>query len=211
MQDVMLAIKAKDIAQVQELLPTALPTINQVGNRGYTLLDWAVSQDYEKHADGTQLVQLLLDNGATPNGLSNALRYHNLDIVQLLLEHGADPNAKVSQGMPLIATIFDPYSNPHDDPRKAKKAALLLKHGADPNVTFKLMGSQDAMSTLMLATRQKEWKSCVLLLDAGADPDFESTGREGSFRKMIDTRKTWGINDDHFRKILFHEAMIKGQ
>lgn len=217
MQDMLMAIQDKDLVRVQELLPTVLPTINQIGNTGSTLLHFAVT--YQGKPIDTQIVEFLLANGADPNAhldntqpvLANAVSSESLKVVQLLLDHGANPNAKTYDHIPILAHALNQYNTPH----KKKKIVLLLQHGADPNVVFKRVGGSDTLTSIMLAANNKEWDICLLLLDAGADPNFESSATSGymsSFRNMLEHQKAWypdGKLPVKLRELLAHDALKK--
>ncbi|MCW3099798.1 MAG: hypothetical protein JWL77_5416 [Chthonomonadaceae bacterium] len=92
-----------------------------------------------------KVVNLLLQNGADPNGpttargqpLFHALGLRDREIVQTLVKHGADVNVRDEAGdTPLMSATFDPAI-----------VRLLLRHGANPNAKSK--NGRTALSSML--------------------------------------------------------------
>jgi ankyrin repeat protein len=167
-----------------KLLLAAKAPVEATNVKGETALDNAAA------AANTNLVKLLLDNGANPN--SKNPRYFGYETwgplhyaasagqkgsMALLLAHKADPNAKIS-GWNLAGNQqkkdFTPLlmSATKGD---GEAVELLLANGADPNLT----GANGETPLLSLigtrnASGQEQLQAIKALLDHGADPNASS-------------------------------------
>src|SRR4051812_8105620 len=105
--DVFTAARTGDANRVKELLNTDLSLANSENNDGLTLLGFA------SHFGQSEVVRLLLDNGADVNALSHSkVSYipsntalhaaiageRNLEVIQRLLAHRANPTIMDSNG-----------------------------------------------------------------------------------------------------------------
>jgi ankyrin repeat protein len=163
--DLLAAIKAKDINQVRALLDAGA-NVNALANNILNIgnispLSYAVSED------DTEIAELLIERGADVNfkhplgggtPLTDAAMRGNAALVAVLLEKGADVNVKdMLNYTPLIWAS----SLGHDDVVK-----LLLDHGAPPDAT-----DEHGVTALQIASNAATVR---LLLDHGAQVDAES-------------------------------------
>ncbi|KGO40643.1 hypothetical protein PEXP_071470 [Penicillium expansum] len=131
-------------------------------NGGWTALRHAISGDH------LNITQLLLSNGADPNGachdrytpLSSAAQYGREPIIRLLLEWGADVDAPCGwYGSALVAAC---------DEGQLKIAEILLNSKANINIESELYGS-----SLETAAKAGHWKLVTFLLEKGAEPNSQ--------------------------------------
>ena len=116
-----------------------------------------------------------LRRGANPNGrdqyehvpLMRARAQADLDMGKLLLDNGADLTVWVAGGR--WTPLFVQYNGGYTSARLAAQIEFYLSRGVDPN-----FGSS-AWNPLHEAAYYNEWRSIKLLLDAGADPNIQTT------------------------------------
>ena len=117
-----------------------------------------------------------LRRGANPNGrdqnehvpLMRASSQADLDMGKLLLDNGADLTVVwVAGGR--WTPLFAQYNGGYTSARLAAQIEFYLSRGVDPN-----LGSS-AWNPLHEAAYYNEWRSIKLLLDAGADPNIQTT------------------------------------
>jgi ankyrin repeat protein len=117
---------------------------------------------------GVDMLRLLIENGANPNGVVNQLegtplsiaaKSGDVDKVRFLLQAGADPHFVTSGGYTsLISAVYGQM------PTRPKVVRLLLDAGADPN-SVTIYGE----SPLGTALYFSDFETLRMLLDAGAD------------------------------------------
>ena len=116
-----------------------------------------------------------LRRGANPNGrdqyehvpLMRARAQADLEMGKLLLDNGADLTVWVTGGR--WTPLFVQYNGGYTSARLAAQIEFYLSRGVDPN-----FGSS-AWNPLHEAAYYNEWRSMKLLLDAGADPNIQTT------------------------------------
>ena len=117
-----------------------------------------------------------LRRGANPNGrdqyehvpLMRASSQADLEMGKLLLDNGADLTVVwVTGGR--WTPLFAQYNGGYASARLAAQIEFYLSRGVDPN-----FGSS-AWNPLHEAAYYNEWRSMKLLLDAGADPNIQTT------------------------------------
>ena len=117
-----------------------------------------------------------LRRGANPNGrdqnehvpLMRASSQADLEMGKLLLDNGADLTVVwVAGGR--WTPLFAQYNGGYTSARLAAQIEFYLSRGVDPN-----FGSS-AWNPLHEAAYYNEWRSIKLLLDAGADPNIQTT------------------------------------
>jgi ankyrin repeat protein len=170
-KELLLNASYKDDFQILSLLldKTKLKP-NVCDENGDTLLIIA------SYKGNTEIVRLLLENGANPNkvnrykytALSLASQNGHIEIVRLLLDKKADPNIPKQQGpTPLILASVN---------RHIEIVRLLLEKGADVN-----MRDNDGLTALILASAKGYINIVRLLLEKKANPDIQ-----GNYNKIRD-------------------------
>jgi ankyrin repeat protein len=171
-----------DAAKVHELVAAGADP-NAQGDRGTTLLEWALLQQSPKG------LVALLDNGADAArpGIGGATVVHMAAMandpvyLKTLLDHGASPDTPhgVTQAPPLDAALM----NPRDD-----AFHLLMAHHADPNRADRLGNTPLHVAAKVHKTR------CVLqLLQAGADPGRRNQ-QGATFQTYFNITPAGGLN-----------------
>ncbi|MEZ4888493.1 MAG: ankyrin repeat domain-containing protein [Chitinophagales bacterium] len=185
MQDMAVAIQKGYVETVEELAPQIQSDINQISKNQTTLLHLAVQGRYGtelidgKLLEGNrmlEMVEILLKNGADPNihhhyydpPLVYASDFNSTQLLGLLLQYGANPNTKDNTGVPILCKFIR-----QNVPQLEEKVALFLENGADPNIEFSNVGWSGTLSLLMMAAEEQQWGVCKLLLEKGANPDFQ--------------------------------------
>ena len=170
-----IAAKEGDIKTIKEML-----TKNESTNTYRESL--AVALYNAVYYKNKEIIRVLLDHGADPNGgynnislLCTAVEDGEIEILKILLKYGADPD-KISNysGYALI--------------KAAKKGdlaivELLLKHGADVNIL------NNKESALMNAGANGHINVVQLLLDRGAYPYIETASGESLLTKIANNGK----------------------
>lgn len=108
-------------------------------------------------------IDLLREKGISrsPKDFIKYIKKNNIEAVTLLLNAGFDPNTSIYTDYPVhIAAKY----------KKRKILYLLLKAGADPNKGF--------YSPLQKAVLNKDFETADLLIDFGADVNFEDGWRD---------------------------------
>lgn len=176
------AVSAGDAAKVHELIAAGADP-NAQGDRGTTLLEWALLQ---QNVEG---LGALLDNGADAArpGIGGATVMHMAAMandpvyLKTLLDHGASPDTPhgITQAPPLDAALM----NPRDDAFQ-----LLMAHHADPNRADRLGNTPLHVAAKVHKTR------CVLqLLQAGADPTLRNQ-QGATFQTYFNITPAGGLN-----------------
>lgn len=182
------AIAGHNLQVVKELAPKVRADINEIGKKQETLLQMAIVENqYNMIWEGElqkdnpnlmQMIEVLLQNGADPNVhhpdkepvLIYVSMFVSKPLLELLLKYKADPNGRNKDGMPVAANfIHKRDSNSFD------RVTTILDHGANPNIVFNYYGGDGTWSLLSMAANQQQWEICELLLERGADPNYEPT------------------------------------
>lgn len=130
--------------------------------------------------DDTEMLRLLYEHGADPNGwhgentpLHIAIqRYEkSTEVVKLLLDYGADVNAtKLYRGTPLRQVLGEERVNQRPISVVIELMKLLLDRGADVNASYiNASYVYDASNALHDAIQRRMKEVVELLLDRGAD------------------------------------------
>ena len=215
------AIAQNDFDGLSELISKDKSLINQVGSANQrTILDLALDNAFRsENPNAIPMVHLVLENGADPNifhpksyaPLAKYGLYCDVSIFEGLLKSGADPNVL---GEHLIPFVYKLIESGRDD--IYSKMELLLKHGLDANLS---MGDgqpyQLNYSPLVWSAHHEQWKVCDLLIDHGADMDFQPKGPDGRtfwfiLKEKDNEYKESGTSNEEFEKLLTSEA-IKNQ
>lgn len=140
-------------------------------------------------------VQLLLDRGAKPNATDqrdqNALMWAaaegNTRVVEQLLAAGASVHPVLDSGF--TALLFAVREG------KSEVVQRLLKAGAKLSPSTPTIGRKpNPISPLILAVQNAHFELALQLVDAGADPNDQSTGTT-ALHALTAVRKT-GLGDD---------------
>lgn len=157
------AITDDDEAKVRDLARDHASLADQ-GEAGVTLLQWAMLRDRPA------MVELLLQLGADPaqRGYGGQTALHTAAMakakpyLKIFLDHGADLNIR---GGPTDAPVLsEALMNGNRD-----AVTLLLARHADPNAT-----DRQSDTPLHVAAQISDYKSMLVLLEAGADPTLRN-------------------------------------
>lgn len=180
-QQLAAAIASRDIAQLKSGLQQPPANLNQSGEEHITLLDFATIQarSNPQPADFACL-ELLMDKGATVETNDkerSATHFLVLEsdpsLLEWFLKKGANPNAREAQtGKPIL---FNALYTDKSDTLKVQRIGLLLNYGADPNLIPPQYDERVIVTSILLAAADNEqWAICQLLLDKGANPDYQT-------------------------------------
>ncbi|MDR6554277.1 ankyrin repeat domain-containing protein [Paenibacillus qinlingensis] len=163
--DIFTAARTGDANRIKALLNSDLTLANAENSEGLTLLGFAA------HFGQSEVVKLLLENGAVVNAISHSkVSYipsntalhaaiageRNMEVIQLLLAHRANPTIMDSNGhTSLHVAAF------HKD--STAIISLLLDHGADVHAK-----SEDGVYAIDLAQEQGHTAVIALLRERGA-------------------------------------------
>ncbi len=225
LQAMMLAIRDNQLSVLDSLLEADSSRINHIGDTNRkTLLEVAVRNAWvSEQEDAAAIVQLLLDKGADPNifhpdtyGIYAPLaaygEYLDIPVFEALLKAGAAPDATGENSIPLLYTLIQRGA---DD--AYGKVALLLAHGLDANLP---LGDDQPYqlnySPLVWSAHYEQWAICNLLLEHGADINFQPPGPDGRTFWFIlegkgrEYQQTGGTPAD-YEKLLMNERVKNGK
>jgi len=128
--------------------------------------------------------------------LAWALRHENLEVFEALLQKGADPNVK------FLSDFGYPFEKDGSVVHVATRApfeffSLVMKHGGDPNLPGMKYLDSPLLTVIKLGGHRK-LDRVQLLLDSGADVEYEGTLKESALRQAI----SWGGQYDVALKLL---------
>ena len=173
-----------------------IPDLHAPGRDGATLLDFAVTQSWQR-PELVEAVRTLLSLGADPNytngkpnsfAMANAV-HASAPVLRAMLEAGGNPNARDEFGQPII--LMNWYLGYYKNDARAR-LDLLLDRGADINATMN-EGREFAGYTLLLyrtemGPRYSEYSEAYAdalhLLERGADPN-RAAADGMTFAKML--------------------------
>lgn len=188
LQALSVAIQNNQLQVLEKLLQADNSSINHIGTTNRkTLLDIAVRNAWvSEEEDAQAMVYLLLRHGADPNvfhpdtyGTYAPLAaygvYIDVPVFEALLKAGAAPDATGENSIPIVYTLIERGAEDAYD-----KVALLLAHGLDANLP---LGDEQPYqlnySPLVWAAHYEQWAICDLLLEHGADINFQPPGPDG--------------------------------
>jgi hypothetical protein len=177
----------------------AVPDLQAPGRDGATLLDFAVTQSWQR-PELVEAVRTLLSLGADPNytngkpnsfAMANAV-HASAPVLRAMLEAGGNPNARSEFGRPMI--LMNWYLGYYPDQARSR-LELLLDRGADVNSVMPEDTSDSAGYTLLLYRTKmglddnRAYADALALLERGADP--HRAGADGmTFGKMLTEHRT---------------------
>ena len=172
----------------------ALPDLQAPGRDGATLLDFAVTQSWQR-PELVEAIRTLLSLGADPNyvngkrdsfAMANAV-HASEPVLRAMLEAGGNPNARDQFGRPMI--LMNWYLGYFPAQARAR-LDLLLDHGADVDSAMPATESEYAGYTLLLYRTKMglddslAYADALALLERGADS--KRAGADGmTFEKML--------------------------
>jgi hypothetical protein len=176
-----------------------LPDLQAPGRDGATLLDFAVTQSWQR-PELAEAVRTLLSLGADPNytnGKPNSLAMANAvhasaPVLRAMLEAGGNPNARDEFGRPMI--LMNWYLGYYPNQARSR-LELLLDHGADVNSAMPETASDYAGYTLLLYRTKMglddnlAYMDALTLLERGADPN-RAVADGMTFGKMLMDHRT---------------------
>ena len=182
------AMQDNDLIKMRELLVKDNSQLNKVGvNNRQSILGIALRKSWvDDRPEASDFVSLILENGADPNifhpdtygtytPLAQYGKYAKVSVFKALLDAGANPNALEEHSVPLVYVLM---KGNRDD--LFEKVKLLLEYGLDPNIP---LGNDQPyklnFSPLIQAAVKKQWSICNLLIDYGADVDFQPASSDG--------------------------------
>jgi hypothetical protein len=172
----------------------ALPDLQAPGRDGATLLDFAVTQSWQR-PESVEAIRTLLSLGADPNytnGKRNSFAMANAvhaaePVLRAMLEAGGNPNTRDEFGRPMI--LMNWYLGYFPNQARSR-LDLLLDHGADVNSAMPETASDSAGYTLLLYRTKMgladnlAYADALTLLKRSADPT--RAGVDGTtFEKML--------------------------
>ena len=169
------AIQARDNAELQRLLNAGV-SINATGERGTTLLIWAIAMDY------TEGVETLLSAGVSPEAkdidgdtpIAIAAANSSPSVLQSLIKAGANPNTPGRNGLtPLMLTAYA---------GKSANIEVLLKTGAEID-----MQDSKGNTALVYGILFRKTETVSLLLESGANPFIENKDKKNAFDLIFQT------------------------
>jgi hypothetical protein len=190
---------ARDDQDAIRAAAKALPDLQAPGRDGATLLDFAVTQSWQR-PELAEAVRTLLSLGADPNftngqrnsfAMANAV-HASAPVLRAMLEAGGDPNARDEFGRPMI--LMNWYLGYYPEQARAR-LELLLDHGADVNSAMPAREGDAAGYTLLLARTKMglddklAYADALMLLDRGADPN-RAAADGMTFAKMLTDHRT---------------------
>ena len=171
-----------------------VPDLQAAGRDGTTLLNFAVTQSWQR-PESVDAVRTLLSLGADPNyttGNRNSFAMANAGhssapVLRSMLEAGGNANARDEFGRPMI--LMNWYLGYYKDQARSR-FELLLDHAADVNSAMPADGSDSAGYPLLLYRAAMglddnlAYSDALLLLQRGADPN--RAGADGmTLAKML--------------------------
>ena len=180
----------------------ALPDLQSPGRDGATLLDFAVTQSWQR-PELAEAVRTLLSLGTDPNstnGKPNSFAMANAvhasePVLRAMLEAGGNPNARDEFGEPMI--LMNWYLGYYPDQARSR-LELLLDRDADVNSTMPETASNSAGYTLLLYRTKMglddnlAYADALTLLERGADPNRAGTDGMTFGKMLMDHRAHFG-------------------
>ena len=172
-------------AEFAKLLLAYGAEVNEANNDGWTPLRYAVNYGAGRYgavrySEPTELVQLLIDNGADVNASETPLLYEAVweqlyrggvggeNVMKLLIDNGADVNAKSGGWTPLH--VYALFMSPTESMENAIK--LLIDNGADVNALV-TGGAKNGYTPLDVTV--KEYLAFYSAYDSGDGPPEVAT------------------------------------
>ncbi|MGB8367217.1 MAG: ankyrin repeat domain-containing protein [Candidatus Babeliales bacterium] len=167
------AIKNNRLEEVRQILLKGEADV--VVNQQYGF-NWETPLMRSVMRNNTEIVELLLKNGADPNlndrynqtALMIAVEWGNIDLVTLLIEHNANIGHQDCLGQTALMNATK-YGN-------INSVALLIEHNA--NINHQDRWGQTALTE---AAQKNNKKIVTLLLENGANPDVQTTDHKTAY------------------------------
>ena len=177
-----------------------VPDLNAPGRGGMTLLNFAVTQSWQR-PQLVAAVAALLEAGADPNYANEHQDSHAMahsvhastSVLRTMLDAGGNPNAVEHHGRPMI---FGNWYHVYFENERRARLELLLDRGLDINATIPPTESTQAGYTLLLYRAslgrgdRTAYADALLLLERGADA--KRTANDGTtFAQLMQDDRTY--------------------
>jgi hypothetical protein len=198
-------INRLDAEKLNAEMQQTVPDLNKTGTENITLFDFTTRLG--RDADPAKLIacfDVLLKNGAKidngdPAHTPTHFRVLEYDPVYLkwFLENGADANAReAGTRLPMLYLAVLGENSEPARPLKIERVRMLLEQGANPNANVPTPDSLTIPTSILLSAAHMEaWTICIMLLDHGADINYETPGGSNVTKTVgykLQDYRSWG-------------------